>query len=119
MPATLPGTFREQHGHFVGPPNFTTHNSTTSIPGNNLHDVGNAFKAEIIYFAKAKIDVAFKHDLKSRVQFVVNEKFDRLVQPAYGENNKSFMFVDGRLTAKVWLDKNVYFPGNFFPSFLV
>jgi len=91
LPASLPGTFYERGGHFGD---------------------GSGYRAEVIYFAKAKIDVAFKHDLKRKVNFVVNEKFDQYVQPSYGENSKTFMFTSGRLTAKVWLDKNVYFPGN-------
>jgi len=91
LPATLPGTFRE---------------------GNGLWSTGNAYSAEIIYFAQAKIDVKFKHDLKNKVCFVVNEKFDKLLQPSFGENNKTFLFTKGRLSAKVWLDKNAYFPGN-------
>lgn len=42
----------------------------------------------------------------------MNEKFDKLLQPSFGENNKTFLFTKGRLSAKVWLDKNAYFPGN-------
>jgi len=91
LPASLPGTFYERGGSF----------------GN-----GTGYRAEIIYFAKAKIDVAFKHDLKRKINFVVNEKFDQYVQPSFGENSKTFMFTSGRLSAKVWLDKNIYFPGN-------
>jgi len=91
LPASLPGTFSEHGGHW---------------------EHGTGYKAEIVYFAKAKIDVKFKHDLKKKVQFVVNEKFDRTVQPSYGENNKTFLLTKGRLTAKVWLDRNAYFPGN-------
>jgi len=91
LPPTLPGTYYESGGTWK---------------------YGDGYSAEIIYFAKAKIDVAFKHDLKRKLQFVVNEKFDQYVQPSYGENNKTFLLTKGRLTAKVWLDKNVYFPGN-------
>lgn len=91
LPASLPGTFFEHGGHFGH---------------------GDGYKAEIVYFAKAKIDVAFKNDLKKKVNFVVNEKFDSYVQPSFGENSKTFMFTKGRLSAKVWLDKNIYFPGN-------
>jgi len=91
LPPSLPGTYCEKGGHW----------------GN-----GTGFLGEIIYFAKAKIDVVFKHDLKSKVCFVVNEKFNNLLQPSYGENSKTFLLTSGRLTAKVWLDKNAYFPGN-------
>jgi len=91
LPATLPGTFYEKGGHFSN---------------------GDGYRAEVIYFAKAKIDVQFKHDLKKKVNFVMNEKFDSYVQPSYSENSKTFMFTKGRLVARVWLDKNVYFPGN-------
>jgi len=91
LPASLPGTFCDKGGHF----------------GN-----GTGYKAEIIYFAKAKIDVKFKHDLKKKICFVINEKFDRTVQPSFGENSKTFLLTKGRLTSKVWLDKNCYFPGN-------
>jgi len=91
LPPTLPGTFYEHGGSFSS---------------------GNGYRAEIVYFAKAKIDVKYKHDLKQQINFVVNEKFDKMLQPAYAENNKTFMFTSGRLTAKVWLDKNCYFPGN-------
>jgi len=91
LPASIPGTFYEKVGRF---------------------SQGDGCRAEIIYFAKAKVDVAFKHDLKRKINFVVNEKFDQNVQPSYGENSKTFMFTSGRLAARVWLDKNVYFPGN-------
>jgi len=91
LPATLPGTFYEKGGHF-------SH--------------GDGYRAEVIYYAKAKIDVQFKHDLKKKLNFVINEKFDQMVQPSYAENSKTFMFTSGRLVARVWLDKNVYFPGN-------
>jgi len=91
LPPSLPGTYCEKGGHW----------------GN-----GSGFLGEIIYFAKAKIDVVFKHDLKNKVCFVVNEKFDKLLQPSFGENSKTFLLTSGRLTAKVWLDKNAYFPGN-------
>jgi hypothetical protein len=98
---------------------------------------------QIIYFAQAKIDVKFKHDLKKKVPLIVNERFgkctvplypiplslsisnfpllalllmsffqDQFVQPSYSENHKSFLLTKGKLHAKVWLDKNIYFPGN-------
>jgi len=82
-----------------------------TLPG-TFYEKGHGYRAEIIYFAKAKLDVKFKHDLKHKVNFVVNEKFDKMLQPSYAENSKTFMFTKGRLIAKVWLDKNCYFPGN-------
>jgi hypothetical protein len=91
LPPSLPGTFYEKGGHF---------------------GQGTGYRAEIIYFAKAKIDVRFKHDLKQKVNFVVNEKFDKMLQPSFAENSKTFMFTKGKLSARVWLDKNCYFPGN-------
>jgi hypothetical protein len=91
LPASLPGTFYEHGGSW---------------------NHGTGYIAEIIYFAKAKIDVQFKHDLKKKVNFVINEKFDQSVQPSFSQNSKTFLFTKGKLDCKVWLDKNVYFPGN-------
>jgi len=91
LPPSLPGTFNEKGGHWKN---------------------GTGYVAEVFYFAQAKIDVKFKHDLKRKVPLVINERFDQFVQPSYGENHKSFLLTKGRLHAKVWLDKNVYFPGN-------
>jgi len=91
LPPTLPGTYCESHGNWGH---------------------GDSFLAEVIYFAKAKIDVVFKNDLKKKQHFVINERFDKALQPSYGENSKTFLLAKGKLSAKVWLDKNCYFPGN-------
>eukprot|EP01116_Phalansterium_solitarium_P008623 TRINITY_DN22564_c0_g1_i1.p1 TRINITY_DN22564_c0_g1~~TRINITY_DN22564_c0_g1_i1.p1 ORF type:complete len:461 (-),score=135.17 TRINITY_DN22564_c0_g1_i1:174-1505(-) len=91
LPTSLPGSFFEKGGHWSN---------------------GTGHLGEVQYYCKAKIDVAFKHDLKHKLHFVINERFDQLVQPSYGENHKTFLFTPGKLHCKVWLDKNVYFPGN-------
>jgi hypothetical protein len=69
---------------------------------------------QVIYYAQAKIDVVFKHDLKSKVPFVINAKFEKLLEPSHGQNSKTFFFTPGTLSAKVILDKNVYFPGRLY-----
>eukprot|EP01119_Soliformovum_irregulare_P000489 TRINITY_DN1033_c0_g1_i1.p1 TRINITY_DN1033_c0_g1~~TRINITY_DN1033_c0_g1_i1.p1 ORF type:complete len:423 (+),score=99.05 TRINITY_DN1033_c0_g1_i1:65-1333(+) len=91
LPPSLPGTFYDKGGHWSN---------------------GSGYSAEVVYYCKAVIDVHFKHDLHHKCQFIINEKFDRNVQPSFASNHKTFMFTPGRLTAKVMLDKNVYFPGN-------
>ena len=55
-----------------------------------------------------------RFDLKSKVHFVVNEKFDRQLEPSSGSNSKTFLLTSGELETKVWLDKNCYFPGILF-----
>ncbi len=70
-------------------------------------------KNQILYKAKATIDVSYRHNLHNTVKLVVNEKFDRLLQPSFAENSKSFLTSSGELKIRTWLDKNAYFPGIF------
>jgi hypothetical protein len=91
LPANLPGTYSEE--------------------GGDKHH-GTAYHAKVLYKLKATVDVHFRHDLHSTVKLVVNEKFDKLVQPSYGENKKSFLTSSGQLVIRTWLDKNAYFPGE-------
>eukprot|EP01118_Nematostelium_gracile_P001257 TRINITY_DN11318_c0_g1_i1.p1 TRINITY_DN11318_c0_g1~~TRINITY_DN11318_c0_g1_i1.p1 ORF type:complete len:489 (+),score=122.07 TRINITY_DN11318_c0_g1_i1:1383-2849(+) len=87
LPPNLPGSFRSR-----------------GSPHNHL--------AEVLYYAEAKVDVIHKFDLKSKLYFVVNEVFNKELQPSSGRNYKTFMFTQGQLDARVWLDQNCYFPGN-------
>lgn len=91
LPASLPGTYFEEGGH-------------------KSHD--NAYYAKILYKVKATVDVAFRHNLKHTQKLVVNERFDQLVAPSFGENSKSFLTARGSLHIRTWLDKNAYFPGE-------
>jgi hypothetical protein len=50
--------------------------------------------------------VAFACDLYDRQRLILNEKFDRALQPAMAQDSKSFMFTPGNLVAKVWLNNN-------------
>jgi hypothetical protein len=90
LPSALPGSFTEKGGHW---------------------SQGTGHEGQVGYFAKGKVD-AKKHPLNYKQFFVVNEKFDKSVQPSFAENSKTFMFTKGRLHARVWLDRNVYFPGD-------
>lgn len=91
LPANLPGVFRERGGDF---------------------DKGTGYKASIKYTLLATVDVTFLNDLKHKVCLVVNEKFDKLVQPTSGSAEKGFLFGGGRLSIVSTLDKNAYFPGD-------
>jgi len=91
LPANLPGTYFEE--------------------GGNEH-VGTGYYAKVLYKLKATVDVHFRHDLHNTVRLVLNEKFDQLLKPSYGENSKSFLTSSGNLHIRAWLDKNAYFPGE-------
>jgi len=91
LPASLPGTYFEEGGN---------------------HHSGTLYYAKILYKAKATVDVAFRHNLKSTTRLVINEKYDRLVQPSFAENSKSFLTTSGELHVRVWLNKNAYIPGE-------
>lgn len=100
-------------GHYSFPFTFAL---PVGLPG-TYYDTGkdisgNHYSAMVLYKAKATVDVAFRHNLHNTVRLVVNEKFDQLLRPSYGENSKSFMFTKGNLQARVWMDKNAYIPGE-------
>eukprot|EP00019_Armaparvus_languidus_P013482 CAMPEP_0168586592 /NCGR_PEP_ID=MMETSP0420-20121227/4374_1 /TAXON_ID=498008 /ORGANISM="Pessonella sp." /LENGTH=403 /DNA_ID=CAMNT_0008621709 /DNA_START=201 /DNA_END=1412 /DNA_ORIENTATION=+ len=91
LPDNLPGVFEIHSGNWM---------------------TGDAYRAEILYIAEAKFDVAFTCNLYDSVRLIINEKFDRALTPSLSQDSKTFMFTPGRLTAKMWLDHNCYFPGN-------
>jgi len=91
LPVNLPGTYFEEGGH---------------------HHAGTGYHAKVLYKVKASVDVTFRHNLHSTVRLVVNEKFDQLLQPSYGENSKTFLTSSGFLNIRAWLDKNAYVPGE-------
>lgn len=89
LPANLPGTYFDEGGA-----------------------MGNRYYAKVLYKVKATLDVAHRHDLHCTKRLVVNEKFDQLLRPSYGENQKSFLTSSGFLQIRTWLDKNAYIPGE-------
>ncbi|GAM25341.1 hypothetical protein SAMD00019534_085160 [Acytostelium subglobosum LB1] len=89
LPPTLPGTFSEEGKDATG-----------------------NYQGTIMYKVKATVDVAHKHDLKATSRLVVNERCNDLVKPNYAENRKSFLLTKGKLVAQVWMNKNVYYPGE-------
>lgn len=93
LPPNLPGTFYEQGG------NWDHHHAT-------------GYLGEIIYYIQAKVDVHGMSDCKEEVKFIINERQDRALEPSFSQNSKTFAFVKGSLTCKVWLDSHSYFPGN-------
>jgi len=90
LPNDLPGVFKERGGDF---------------------DMGTGYKASISYKFIATVDVDFAHDLKHKVNLVVNEKYDKLVQPSFAKDSKKFLG-GGKLSVNICLDKNAYFPGD-------
>ena len=83
LPDNLPGVFSIRHGE---------------------EGSGDAYRAEILYIVEAKFDVAFTCNLYDSNRLIINEKFDRQLQPSFSQDSKTFMFTAGRLTAKCWLD---------------
>lgn len=66
-----------------------------------------------------KLDVQFdssnlNHNtsLFSSVKLILNEKSDRELKPSFVEDSKTFLLTSGKLSCKLWLDHNCYFPGN-------
>lgn len=84
LPISLPGTFIEEGETWGG---------------------GKAYKALVMYKAKAWIDVPFKHDCKYTERIVVSEKVEPGATPSFAENSKHFVTASGALKARVWLDK--------------
>ncbi|KAH0789465.1 FYVE-type zinc finger-containing protein [Histomonas meleagridis] len=91
LPPNLPGCFKEKGGDWK---------------------YGDGWEGKISYKLTATVDVAFLNDLKHKVNLVINEKFDKLVQPSFAKDEKKFLIGDGKLAVNICLDKNAYFPGD-------
>jgi len=91
LPADLPGVFKTKGGDFKD---------------------GTGYKASISYKFIGTVDVDFAHDLKHKVKLIVNEKFDKAVEPAFAKDSKKFLIGGGDLSVNIALDKNAYFPGD-------
>jgi len=70
------------------------------------------YKCKSSYKLIAYADLPFNHNLADKTKLVVNEKFDKMVQPSYAHNSKGFLLASGKLDCQCWLDKNCYFPGD-------
>jgi hypothetical protein len=75
---------------------------------------GDFLKAEIAYNLECQFDSSNTNNnaLFASLKLIINEKSDRELKPSFQQDSKTFLFTSGKLTAKMWLDHNCYFPGN-------
>lgn len=75
---------------------------------------GDFLKAEISYKLECQFDSSNSNNnnLFASLKLIINEKSDRELKPSFQQDSKTFLFTSGKLTAKMWLDHNCYFPGN-------
>ena len=71
-----------------------------------------SFKCKSSYKLYAYADLPYCHNLAAKTKMIINEKFDKMVQPSYAHNSKGFLLASGKLDCQCWLDKNAYFPGE-------
>jgi len=110
-PYTTPGTFPV--GEFTYPYQFQLPaDLSSSFKAQGGTKGTDKYKCKSSYKLIAYADLPYNHNLADKVKIVINEKFDKMVQPSYAHNSKSFLLASGKLDCQCWLDKNAYFPGE-------